>query len=275
MNNSFEFLPLVTIGQFFPTGSIFHRRDPRARLLFFTLILLAITFSPSLLGVIAALLVTLVGLILSRVPIRYALKGLLAPLPFLIFIALLQLLFFSSTTGTVVYFKWGIIVLTQSSCLAALLLLLRFLALILWLSLMSFCLSSSEAISAMSSLLNPLNRLGVHTMDLVMSIQVAMRFLPLLAQTAERIAKAQASRGAEWGTKRGGIIAQIRRVVPLIVPLFVTSLRRSDTMALAMDARAYGIQDRRTSLYPLTWKGRDTLLLLVGAVLTAGILVIK
>jgi energy-coupling factor transport system permease protein len=273
--NSFEFLPLATIGQFFPTGSIFHRRASRARLVFFSLILLAITFSTSLLGVIAALVITLIGLVLSRVPLKYALKGLLAPLPFLIFIALLQLLFFSSTAGTVVYFEWGIIHITQSSCLASILLLLRFLTLILWLSLMSFCLSSSEAISAMSALLSPLNRLGIHTMDLVMSIQVAMRFLPLLAQTAERIAKAQASRGAEWGTKKGGLIAQIKRIVPLIVPLFVISLRRSDTMALAMDARAYGIQNQRTSLYPLQWTWRDVLMLLVGAALAVGILMIK
>jgi energy-coupling factor transport system permease protein len=118
----------------------------------------------------------------------------------------------------------------------------------------------------MSKLLSPLNKLGFHTMDLVMTFQVAMRFLPLLAQSAERVAKAQASRGAEWGTK-AGLITQVKRVIPLIVPLMLISLRRAETMALAMDARAYGINDHRTSMYELKFTWKDGVILLVGAVI--------
>jgi energy-coupling factor transport system permease protein len=269
--NQFEYLPLITIGQYFPTGSIFHRRDARARLLFFGCIILALTFSPSKIGLFIGLVLAVLGIAFSKVSIRYALKGLLAPLPFLIFIALLQILFFSSMLNTTVYFHWGIIHITQAGCWAALLILVRFLALILWISLMSFCLSTSEAITGMTRLLSPLNKLGIHTMDLVMTFQVAMRFLPLLAQSAERIAKAQASRGAEWGTK-GNLINQVKRVIPLIVPLIVISLRRSETMALAMDARAYGIYDQRTSMYELKFGWKDGLFLFIGAVVIAVVL---
>jgi energy-coupling factor transport system permease protein len=174
--------------------------------------------------------------------------------------------------NTTVYFQWGIIHITEAGLWAALFLLVRFIALILALSLMSFCLSTSEAITGLSELLSPLDKIGVHTMDFVMIFQVAMRFLPLLAQSAERIAKAQASRGAEWGTGRGGLIAQVRSIVPLIVPLFLISLRRAETMALAMDARAYGLKNQRTSLYELKFAWQDGVFLAIGGILIAAIL---
>ena len=261
--SQFEFLPLVAVGQYFPTGSLLHQRDARARLLFFAGFILALTFSPSTPGLIAGLLLAMLGILLSKVSLRYALKGLLAPLPFLIFIAILQILFFSTTKNTTIYFQWWIIHITLAGLWSALVLMVRFVALILSLSWMSFCLSTSEAITGLSDLLRPLNKIGVHTMDFVMIFQVAMRFLPLLAQSAERIAKAQASRGAEWGGK-GGLISQVKRIMPLIVPLFLISLRRAETMALAMDARAYGLKNQRTSLYRLRFAWQDVLFLLIG-----------
>jgi energy-coupling factor transport system permease protein len=264
--SQFEYLPLVTIGQYFPTGSIFHRRDARARLLFFSCIILALTFTPSAVGLFIGLGLGVVGTLISKVPLKVSLKGLVAPLPFLLFIALLQVLFFSSTQNTVVFVHWWIIHITLAGCWTALLIIVRFLALILWISLMSYCLSTSELITGMSKLLSPLNKLGIHTMDLVMTFQVAMRFLPLLAQSAERVAKAQASRGAEWGTK-AGLITQVKRVIPLIVPLMLISLRRAETMALAMDARAYGINDHRTSMYELKFTWKDGVFLLVGTMI--------
>ena len=267
--NQFEFLPLITIGQYLPTDSFIHRRDARAKLLFFSGLILAITFTTSRMGLIFGVLLALLGIVVARVSLRYALKGLLPPLPFLIFIALLQVFFFSTTINTVVYFQWGLIHVSQAGLWAGLQLMLRFVALILGLSLMFFCLSTSEAITALSKILSPLNKIGIHTMDFVMVFQVSMRFLPLLAQSAERIAKAQAARGAEWGVKRGNVISQVKRVIPLIVPLFLISLRRAETMALAMDARAYGLKNQRTSIYQLKFTPLDGLLLVIGIGLMA------
>ncbi|MEA5077634.1 MAG: energy-coupling factor transporter transmembrane component T [Anaerolineaceae bacterium] len=262
--SQFEFLPLVTIGQYLPTDSVLNRLDARIRVIIFSGLLLALTFTPSLRGLILGLAFLLLGLFLARIPIRYALKGLLPPLPFMLFIVVLQVLFFSSQVNTLTYFAWGPIHITLAGLWAALQLLLRFMALILCLSLASFCTSTSELITGMDRLLSPLNRLGIQTMDFVMAIQVAIRFLPLLAQSAERIAKAQASRGAEWGMRSGGILKQARQIVPLIVPLILTSLRRAESLALAMDARAYGLKKDRTSLYQLTFTHNDAIFLVIG-----------
>ena len=273
--SQFEFLPLVTIGQYFATGSPLHRMDARAKLAVFTGLILALTFTPSIIGLVLGIFILLIGIVIAKVPLHYALKGLLAPLPFLIFIALLQIFFFSSQLKTIVYFDWGPIHITLAGLWAALQLMLRFTALILCLSLMSFCLSTSELITGLDHLLSPLNKIGIKTMDFVMVIQVAMRFLPLLAQSAERIAKAQASRGAEWGVKSGGLAAQVKRVIPLIVPLFITSLRRAETLALAMDARAYGVKDKRTSLYEHKFLWKDFWFVLFGVGMISLIVLLK
>jgi len=105
-----------------------------------------------------------------------------------------------------------------------------------------------------------------------MVIQVTLRFLPFLAQSAERIAKAQASRGAEWGAKSKGLAGRVRQIAPLIIPLFTTSLRRAETMALAMDARAYGFKANRTSLYEYSFNRRDIVFLIVMLALTAAVI---
>jgi energy-coupling factor transport system permease protein len=109
-------------------------------------------------------------------------------------------------------------------------------------------------------------------MDLVMVLQVMLRFIPFLAQTAERIAKAQASRGAEWGVKTRGIWSRIRQVVPLIIPLFLISLRRSENMALAMDARAYGYLNQRTSMHDYSMGWKELIFMLLCITTSLGIL---
>ena len=119
----------------------------------------------------------------------------------------------------------------------------------------------SELIHGLLRLLSPLNHL-IKTIDMVMVIQVMLRFFPFLTQSAERIAKAQASRGAEWGVKSRGLFTRIRQVVPLIIPLFLISLRRAENLALAMDARAYGYLDTRTSMQELHFTCRILALLL-------------
>jgi energy-coupling factor transport system permease protein len=109
-------------------------------------------------------------------------------------------------------------------------------------------------------------------MDLVMVMQITLRFVPLLTQTAERIAKAQASRGAEWGGKTKGVINRVKQILPLVVPLFVISLRRAENLALAMDARAYGYLDYRTSMVEMKFTFTDALAVILNLIVSLMIL---
>jgi energy-coupling factor transport system permease protein len=289
--NEFEFQRFVTIGQYLPTGSVIHRLDPRVRLVAGTLLLLAITFSPHPVGLGVALLTLLGTLKLAQVPLKYALRGLLPPLPFILFLALLQILFgfqrspaipLAATNFQLELFNLDLqLYIPWSKILGALMLLMRFAALILGISLISFCISTTELVRGSASLLRPLRRLGLPTHDFILMIQVALHFLPILAREAEHIAKAQASRGAEWGTTRrqglcdlfnlGAIAARVRQVLPLLVPLFLTALHRAENLALAMEARGYSTvtdpKTARTSMVTLRFHWKDG----VALVITIGI----
>jgi energy-coupling factor transport system permease protein len=269
--SEFDFLSRVPLGQYVPTGSFLHKLDPRTKVLFVFLLVIAFTFSKSLLGLCIGLGFLIVLTIVAKVDLKFALKSLVAPLPFLIFFSILQIFFFSSRQDPNILFSIWKLHFTVSGVLAGAMLLMRFITLILLLSLASFCTSTSELSQGIQRLLNPLNYIKIRTMDFVMVIQITLRFVPLMAQTAERIAKAQASRGAEWETKRKGLLNKIKQILPLIVPLFVISLRRAENLALAMDARAYGYMNRRTSMTDMKFTMKDAAFLLLNIIVSLAI----
>jgi energy-coupling factor transport system permease protein len=272
--NQFEFLGSVTIGQYLPLDSTIHRLDPRARLVGFFMLIMAVTLTRSPYGLGLALLVIAGATLLARVPWRYALRGLLAPFPFLMVLAVLQVFLNGYPDSGPVFFRLGSIVVGLSDLGAAGMLTARFAALILTLSLASYTLSTGELTLGLGILLRPLERLHLPVYDFVMMVQVTLRFLPLLAQTAERIAKSQAARGADWDAKKGNLLARARRIIPLLLPLFLASLRRSEQMALAMDARAYGAMEPRTSRVELKMAAKDWLALATALLVAIVIIVV-
>jgi energy-coupling factor transport system permease protein len=257
--DNFEFLRMVNIGQYLPLDSFIHRRDPRARILAYLALIMAITFARHWAGLAVGLMVVLALLGLSRVPLRFALQSLKPPLPFLIFLAILQIFLTGNLSAAPALWSYGFLHIYPSGLIAAGMLMLRFAVLILALGLSSYTLSTSELIHGLESLLSPFQRLGIPTRDLVMIVQITFRFIPFLAQDAERIAKAQAARGAEWGVRKGNLLARARQVIPLMIPLFLTSLRRAESMALAMDARCYGGTQARSSMMEMRFTGLDAL----------------
>ncbi|MEW6651152.1 MAG: energy-coupling factor transporter transmembrane component T [Chloroflexota bacterium] len=273
--HNFEFLRMVNIGQYLPLDSWLHRLDPRARIVAYFLIILAATFTAQPLGLGIGLLVVLLLLRVGKIPLRFALRGLIPPLPFLFILAVLQIFVSIRPTTAEPLFSWGFINLYSSGLVSAGMLLLRFCVLILSLSLASFTLSTSEMIHGLERLLSPFARLGVPTHDLVMIVQVTVRFIPFLAMATERIAKAQASRGADWGTRQGNLLQRARQIIPLIVPLFLTSLRRAEILALAMDARGYGSQRRRTSMIEMHFQWKDAAAVALAAMVGLAILLFK
>ncbi len=272
--HDFEFLRFVNIGQYLPTGSVIHRLDPRARLVAGFLLLAAITAAPRWTGLVIAFVALLAALVVARIPLGYALKGLLPPLPFIAFLAALQVLFGPRSDAVTPLWTWGPASISTASLLNGALLVLRFAALILALSWLSFCISTTEIVRALDALFAPLTKIGLPTHAFVLMVQVTLRFLPLLALEAERIAKSQASRGAEWGTGRGGLLRRARQALPLLVPLFLTGLQRAENLALAMQARGYQGGKGRTSMAVLRFGRNDGIALALAVVLAIVIILV-
>ena len=271
--SEFEFLRDVTIGQYLPTGSVFHRLDPRSKLVMTALFLAGVVAGTSLAGLTGALVVVLGGLALARIPLRYAVRGLRPALPFLGLLALLQVFTIPRNDVGTVLWQWWLVTITTTDLLMATIVLLRFGVLILGLSLFSFSTSTTELTHGVEHLLRPLQRLGLPAHEFALVVTIAIRFVPLLALEAERIAKAQASRGADFGRGRMHVFKRALRMLPLLVPLFVAALRRAETLVLAMEARCYTGGRGRTHLLHLQARWADALavalVLLLAAALVA------
>jgi len=265
----FEFLPDITIGQHLPTGSILHRLDPRIKLVAFGLLVGVVSFTSTLSGngVLLALVTAL--LVLGRIPVGYALRGLRPFLPWIAAFALFQLLFtsgggFAGGMDCRTLVHWTVIAITTCSVRLVVVSTLRFLALFLLVSLLTFTTTTTELSHGTERLLSPLARLGVPAHELALVFTIALRFVPTLAQEAERLVKAQVSRGADFGgTGRWRFVRRTRQMLPLLIPLFMSSLRRAENLALAMEARCYGGGRGRTHLIELRSSAKDYIALAI------------
>ncbi len=277
--SEFELLGRITIGQYLPTGSILHRLDPRVKLCMGLLLIIATIAARSLVGLTLLLAGVLLGLRLARVPLRFALAGLRPVLPFLILLALLQVFAIPQyASGSVILCRWHSLVVTSGGLLSAALLIGRFCVLMLGISLFSFATSTTELTHGIEHLLLPLQRFGLPAHEFALVINIAIRFLPILAREAERLMKAQASRGADFGRGRGSLLQRTRRILPLLVPLFLIALQRADELVEAMEARCYVGGRGRTHLLHLharVWDYCTLVIALATASLAVGLSVVQ
>ena len=151
--SQFEYLRRVSIGQYLPLDSFIHRLDPRAKIIGFGLLIIAISISNNLFSLALALLVSLTLIAASRIPFSFAIRGLLPPLPFLLLIALLQFVITPHTeTSAAVFEVWRIPIFIEG-IFPAMKLLLRFTSLLLILTTLTSSLSTIEMINGLDLLL--------------------------------------------------------------------------------------------------------------------------
>lgn len=272
--SEFELLRSVTLGQYLPTGSPLHRADPRVKLVAGMLLVAAVTATSSLAGLTLALALVIAGFAVARIPIGYALSGIKPMIPFLILLALLQMLVIpQNDQNTTILWKWSFITLTVRDFIAAATLFLKFGALVWGISLLSFTTTTTELTHGTEHLLRPLQRIGLPAHEFALMLNIALRFVPLLAQESERLMKAQASRGADFGGgRRLNFIQRMRKLLPLLVPLILSTLQRAEDLILAMEARCYTGGKGRTHLIHLQAQRSDyAILALIVVVLAAAV----
>ena len=122
-------------------------------------------------------------------------------------------------------------------------------------------------------LLKPLNKLKVPVHELTLMMSMALRFIPTLIEETDKIMSAQKARGADFET--GSLIDRAKALLPILVPLFVSSFRRADELAVAMESRCYHGGEGRTRLKQLQFAARDYFALILGCVFVVLIFVLK
>jgi len=259
--NEFELLRNITIGQYLPTGSYLHRMDPRAKIVAMIFMVAAVSFAPTILGNACLLAACLLIVWLGRIPLGYAFRGLIPAIPVLALLALMQLLFLGRNydPASPVVFRWGWIVVTAAVGRLVLVSAARFVELLIVTSVFTLTTRTTELTHGIESLLRPLRRLRVPGHELALVVTIAIRFVPTLALEAERLMKAQASRGGRFDGSRWRVVDRARRLLPIVVPLFTYALRRGEELIVAMEARAYTGGAGRTAYATLQGAPRDWL----------------
>lgn len=271
-----EIMRHITIGQYLPTGSTVHRLDPRAKLIGLGLLIAAVLAITSATGLAVALALILLLVALARVPLGFAAGGLRPALPVLLIIALLQLFFgWSGLAGADCQVLWSLWVLRLTTCslLSVLAMLLRLVSLILLTGLLTMTSTISELNHGIESLLRPFARLGLPAHELAMIFTIALRFVPTLAIQLEKLLKAQVARGADIRLGANPL-QRIRHFLPVLVPLFLTTLRRGDALAEAMEARGYSGSRGRSHYIRLHFSAADAAALTLVAISSAALLFI-
>ncbi|WP_053364795.1 energy-coupling factor transporter transmembrane component T family protein [Bacillus sp. FJAT-27245] len=244
----------MIFGRYVPAESAIHRMDPRSKLI------LVFAFVGIVFIANNAITYTLLGLYtfyllgLSKIPFRFLFEG-LKPIFFLVIFTLLLHLFLTKEGNVVV--DLGFMKIYEEGIRQGIFISMRFFFLILVTSLLTLTTTPIEITDGLEVLLNPLKkiRFPVHEMALMMSI--SLRFIPTLMQETDKIMKAQAARGVEFAS--GPIKERVKAIIPLLIPLFVSSFKRAEDLATAMEARGYRGGEGRTRFRQLYWKPLDSL----------------
>ena len=247
----------ITIGQYYPADSVIHKLDPRVKL-FATLIFIISLFSfKNVCGFLVATIFMFGFIELSKVPIGYMVKGLKAIVILMIITALFNLFL---TSGKELVSFW-IFTITYEGLRNAILMAIRLTYLILGTSVMTLTTTPNELTDGLEKALAPMNKIHVPVHEIAMMMSIALRFIPILVEETDKIMSAQKARGADM--ESGSLLQRVRALIPILIPLFVSSFRRAYELAMAMECRCYRGGEGRTRMKQLHLQRRDVLSLAV------------
>lgn len=242
----------ITIGQYYPANSMIHKLDPRVKIVCTLLFLISLFVQNSLLGYVLATIFLFTVIKISKVPLKFIVKGLKAIVILLMFTVVMNLFL---TKGGEELLHIGFIHIYENGLRTCVFMAIRLIYLIIGSSLMTLTTTPNSLTDGIEKLLHPLNKLHVPVHEVAMMMSIALRFIPILLEETDKIMKAQIARGADL--ENGNLIQRTKAMVPILVPLFVSAFRRANDLAMAMEARCYNGGDGRTKMKPLVYQGTD------------------
>lgn len=258
----------ITIGQYFPGNSIVHRLDARFKIVITMLFVVMIFSADTMLSMSAGIVFMLLSYALTGLSPKLMYKSIKPVIPVLLVTAVLNVFFFD---GEEIFSLW-IIKITDEGVKNAVFMLLRVVSLIVGSSVLTYTTSPIELTNAIEKLLSPLKVFKFPVHELAMMMTIALRFIPTLIEETDKIISAQKARGADF--ENGSLKERAGAIVPVLVPLFISSFRRAEELALAMECRCYRGGEGRTRMKQLKIRPADVAALAVTLVFLVTVFVI-
>lgn len=246
----------LIIGRYLPYDSFVHRLDARAKLLASILYIAFLFFANNWQTYVLLIGFVWLGIYLSRIPLKFFINGVRPMIWLITFTATFQILF---TTGGTEIFSLGPISVSEEGLLNGIFIFLRFVLIIFMSTILTLTTQPLELADAIEYFLRPLKRFNFPVHEMTLMLSIALRFVPTMVDEAEVIMDAQRSRGVSF--EEGSLLERLQSLVPLLVPLFISSYDRAPQLATAMEARGYHGGEDRTKFREQIWKKADSLIM--------------
>ena len=253
----------ITLGQYYPGNSVIHRLDPLVKIMATLLYIVALFVVKDFTGFIVAVVLLEAVIILSKVPRRYIWRGLK---PVLLIIAFTLIVNIFMIRGEVLW-QFGVLHITREGLRMAAFVGIRLVLLIIGSTMLTLTTRPIGLTDGIVALLSPFKRIGLPAHELAMMMTIALRFIPTLLEETDKIIKAQQARGADF--ESGNILRRAKALVPILVPLFISAFRIAQDLAMAMEARCYGGDVKRTRMNAMKFAGRDLIATIIFCVFLA------
>ncbi len=268
----------IALGQYYEGNSVIHRLDPRSKLLFVVIFIVSIFVAKDIYAFAFLGAAVIFFVAISRVPLRVILKGLKPLTIIILFTAILNMFWTTSDAEpifsiTIIPNFWTM-TLHWKGLINAGILALRIILLLIGTTLFfSYTTTPIELTDGLEKGLAPLKKIKIPVHEFAMMMTIALRFIPTLVDETSKIMNAQKARGADFS--HGGLIKRAKALIPIIIPLFVSSFRRAEELATAMECRCYHGGNGRTRMKVLKMKARDYIFLLLSLAMLAGVIIIN
>ena len=243
----------ITLGQYYPGDSWVHRLDARTKIIATFLYLIELFVVNNFWGFLIAGAVLFAVIALSKVPVRFIFRGLTAVFVIIAFTFLLNLFM---VDGRVLW-NWRFLTITYEGLMRAFFMAVRLVLIIIGSSIMTLTTKPVELTDGLEKLLYPFSKIGLPSHEIALMMTIALRFIPTLMEETDKIIKAQQARGADF--ESGNILQRAKNLIPILVPLFVSSFRIAQDLALAMEARCYHGGTGRTRMNEIHFRRADAL----------------
>lgn len=260
----------ITLGQYFPMGSVIHKLDPRTKLLLTVVYIVMVFVSNNFISLFFCLFVGVGVIALSKIPVKTVVKGLKPIFLIITITSILQIAYVKTGITLVDFWK---IQITSGGVLTAIFMALRISLLIVMSTMLTYTTSPTSLTNGLDRIFAPLKKIGLdfHTVTMIMTI--ALRFIPTLIEEVDKIMSAQKSRGANF--EQGSLMKRAKALIPLFIPLLFNSIRRAYELANAMTCRCYNGGKGKTTMNALKFSSRDYTVLLGIAVLIGAVIILN
>lgn len=260
----------ITLGQYFAGNSFIHRLEPRAKILLTLLFIIMLFMDSRFFTLLFGFAYVLTAVYLSKIKVSMFVKSVKPIFPLLLLTAVFNLIFIDSGT---VYFKFGFIKITEGGITNSVFMIIRIILLIVGCSLLTYTTTPIALTDAIEKIFSPLKKFKFPAHELAMMMTIALRFIPTLVEETEKIISAQKARGANF--TEGKLVEKAKAIIPILVPLFISSFRRADELATAMECRCYRGGEGRTKMKQTKFHLRDVISVCYTVLFIAGIVSIK